>query len=232
MSPGSATEGSVRSTTSSPTTTPVRTTEGTSGSTKLTSRMPPPYRQPGKRTADTATAASGRPRRQRRRSQMPASLQGKVALVTGSSSGIGAATARALAAEGAAVVVNSASSVEAGRALAAELPGASYVQADIADADAGPGPRGPGRRRPRAARHPRQQRRHHPGHRPPRPRGGDARGVAAHLRRERHRHLAGDGGRRPPSARRRRRRGRERVVGGRVTPPGGARSPTPRPRRP
>ena len=42
---------------------------------------------------------------------MPASLQGKVALVTGSSSGIGAATARAFAAEGAAVVVNSASSL-------------------------------------------------------------------------------------------------------------------------
>ncbi|HTZ09618.1 MAG TPA: SDR family oxidoreductase [Acidimicrobiales bacterium] len=64
---------------------------------------------------------------------MPASLAPKVALVTGSSSGIGAATARALAAEGAAVVVNSARSVEAGQALAAELPGASYVRADIAD---------------------------------------------------------------------------------------------------
>ena len=64
---------------------------------------------------------------------MPASLAPKVALVTGSSSGIGAATARALAAEGATVVVNSARSVEAGQALAAELPGASYVRADIAD---------------------------------------------------------------------------------------------------
>jgi ketoreductase RED2 len=64
---------------------------------------------------------------------MPESLTGKVALVTGSSSGIGAATARALAAQGAVVVVNSVSSTEAGRALASELPGASYVQADIAD---------------------------------------------------------------------------------------------------
>jgi ketoreductase RED2 len=64
---------------------------------------------------------------------MPGSLEGRVALVTGSSSGIGEATARSLSAEGAVVVVNSASSVDAGRALAAELPGASYVQADIAD---------------------------------------------------------------------------------------------------
>jgi ketoreductase RED2 len=66
---------------------------------------------------------------------MPGSLQGKVALVTGSSSGIGAATARMLSGEGAVVVVNSVSSVEAGRALAAELPAASYVQGDIAQLD-------------------------------------------------------------------------------------------------
>jgi ketoreductase RED2 len=64
---------------------------------------------------------------------MTKDLRGKVALVTGSSSGIGAATARAFAAAGASVVVNSARSVEAGQALADELPGASYVQGDIAD---------------------------------------------------------------------------------------------------
>jgi ketoreductase RED2 len=54
-------------------------------------------------------------------------------LITGSSSGIGAATAHLFAAAGATVVVNSSSSVEAGEALAAALPAASYIQADIAD---------------------------------------------------------------------------------------------------
>jgi ketoreductase RED2 len=63
-------------------------------------------------------------------------LSGKVALVTGSSSGIGEATARALAAWGATVVVNSSRSAEEGREVAASLPGASYVQADVSDADA------------------------------------------------------------------------------------------------
>lgn len=65
----------------------------------------------------------------------PARYEGKVAVVTGSSSGIGEAIARRLAAEGATVVVNSARSVDAGEALAASLPGASYVQADVGDAD-------------------------------------------------------------------------------------------------
>jgi ketoreductase RED2 len=63
------------------------------------------------------------------------SFRGRTVLVTGSSSGIGAATAHRFAACGATVVVNSATSVEAGEALAAELPDASYVQADVADPD-------------------------------------------------------------------------------------------------
>src|SRR5262245_12780353 len=61
----------------------------------------------------------------------------RVVLVTGSSSGIGEATAKLFATEGAAVVVNSSSSVEAGEAVAAAIVeaggAASYVQADIAD---------------------------------------------------------------------------------------------------
>ena len=63
---------------------------------------------------------------------------GKVAIVTGSSSGIGEQTARRLSSLGATVVVNSATSVEAGERIAAELPGPSiYVQADISDQAAG-----------------------------------------------------------------------------------------------
>ena len=61
-------------------------------------------------------------------------LDGRVAIVTGSSSGIGEATARRLAALGCRVVVNSATSVEAGEAVAESLPTeAVYVQADISD---------------------------------------------------------------------------------------------------
>lgn len=58
-------------------------------------------------------------------------FDGRVVLVTGSSSGIGEATARRFAALGATVVVNSSTSVEAGEAVAASLPSASYVRADI-----------------------------------------------------------------------------------------------------
>lgn len=66
-------------------------------------------------------------------------FEGKVALVTGSSSGIGEETARRFAAEGATVVVNSSSSVEAGERVAAALVEAggtaTYVQCDISDRD-------------------------------------------------------------------------------------------------
>jgi ketoreductase RED2 len=61
-------------------------------------------------------------------------LDGRVAIVTGSSSGIGEGIARRLSELGCRVVVNSASSVEAGAAVADALPSeALYVQADISD---------------------------------------------------------------------------------------------------
>lgn len=60
-------------------------------------------------------------------------LAGKAVIVTGSSSGIGAAVARQLAGRGAGIVVNSARSAEAGQRLAAELADAIYVQGDVGD---------------------------------------------------------------------------------------------------
>jgi NAD(P)-dependent dehydrogenase (short-subunit alcohol dehydrogenase family) len=65
-------------------------------------------------------------------------LAGKVALVTGSTLGIGAATARLFAREGACVVLNSHVDDAAARRIAGELgPGrALFVQADVADGDA------------------------------------------------------------------------------------------------
>ena len=57
----------------------------------------------------------------------------RVALITGSTSGIGAATARRLGRDGYKVALHSRRSADVGKRMAAELPGASYHQADLAD---------------------------------------------------------------------------------------------------
>ena len=64
-------------------------------------------------------------------------MAGPVALITGSTSGIGEAVARRLAADGYRVVINSVTSVDAGAKLVAELgdDNAHYVQGDIAVED-------------------------------------------------------------------------------------------------
>ncbi|MEO1623041.1 MAG: SDR family oxidoreductase, partial [Cyanobacteria bacterium J06632_3] len=59
----------------------------------------------------------------------------RVALVTGSTSGIGKAIAQQLAKDNFTIAFNSKSSVSAGEALAKAHPGASYTQADLADQD-------------------------------------------------------------------------------------------------
>ncbi|MFZ9697182.1 MAG: SDR family NAD(P)-dependent oxidoreductase [Ilumatobacteraceae bacterium] len=65
-----------------------------------------------------------------------AEFSGKIAIVTGSSSGIGEAVARRLGELGATVVVNSSSSVESGTAVAGSIGnGAVYMQADISKKD-------------------------------------------------------------------------------------------------
>src|SRR5437660_8088686 len=60
-------------------------------------------------------------------------MSDRVALVTGSTSGIGAAIARRLTKDGYTVALHSGRSVEAGQKMAKELPGGSYHQADLAD---------------------------------------------------------------------------------------------------
>ena len=63
-------------------------------------------------------------------------LEGSVALVTGSSRGIGRAIARRLAREGARVVVNFTANEEAALATLAECPGALLSRFDVSDAAA------------------------------------------------------------------------------------------------
>jgi len=63
---------------------------------------------------------------------METGLAGKGVVVTGASGGIGAATARAFAAEGARVLVHSHRGAERARAVAADLGGAPTAQADLA----------------------------------------------------------------------------------------------------
>lgn len=62
------------------------------------------------------------------------SLKGKVAIVTGSSMGIGKAIAEHLVREGATVIIHSGRSVEAGESTAKEL-GMQYIQADVQQQD-------------------------------------------------------------------------------------------------
>ncbi len=65
-------------------------------------------------------------------------FDGRVVVVTGSSSGIGERVAQRFSELGASVVVNSSSSVEAGEAVSAALPGESiYVRADISNQEEG-----------------------------------------------------------------------------------------------
>jgi len=62
-------------------------------------------------------------------------MTGRVVLVTGSTHGMGKATALRFASAGDNVVFNSAHSVEAGEKLTAETAGSRYIQADISNSD-------------------------------------------------------------------------------------------------
>lgn len=79
-------------------------------------------------TGDDPTAVASAP------AETSPPLAGKVALVTGSAQGIGAGIARAFAAAGAAVMVNS-RTPGSGEQVAAQLPDGAYLAADVSDPD-------------------------------------------------------------------------------------------------
>lgn len=69
----------------------------------------------------------------RNASNKPSNPASRVALITGSTSGIGRGIATQLAADGYQIAFHSKSSTEVGNQLANTHPGASYTQADLAD---------------------------------------------------------------------------------------------------
>ena len=121
----------------------------------------------GDRSPVTARATGGAP------------LDGHVVAVTGSSSGIGAATARAFAAVGASVLVNSARSVAEGEAVAASLPRRGVRAGRHHRSGVRRAARGRRAGTLGAPRHPREQCGDHRRDPAPRPGGGIRRRVAA-----------------------------------------------------